>query len=475
MPAPSATAAPARRYQDLPGPPQLPLLGNLHQMRPSRFHQQLEAWHARYGECFRLRIANRPFLAVAEPTAIAAALRDRPFVVRRTKHLVFNATEMGFDGIVVADGERWQQQRPLVMAAFAPGQVRHYFPTLVKVTERMAGRWRRAAAERREIELSGDLRRFTVDVVAGLSFGADINTIERADDDFQRHIEAVFPMLTRRLTAPFPYWHYLRFKSDREFELHLKAVHGAVKDFIDDARARLQDPARRAAPANLIEAMLVARDDPANGLTDRDVAGNVMSLLLAGQDTSSHTLAWTIYLLARHPEVRARAEAEVRALTGGDVPRSFDQAEAMDYLEACIHESMRLKPAAPLTVAQASVATVIGGVDVPAGCGLMFSIRPAAVDARHFPEPGAYRPERWLQGADGATTGTRRVAIPFGAGPRICPGRYLALLEMKMLLALLLSCFDIDDLRTPDGGPAQEKLTLTMAPLGLTLRLKARG
>jgi cytochrome P450 len=506
----------ARAFDDLPGPPGLPLLGNLHQVRPHRFHQQLEAWHRTYGDAFRLRLGGRRFLAVADPTAIAAALRDRPFGLVRTDRLVANAEEMGFDGIISVSGQAWQRQRPMVMAAFAPGQIRNYFPTLVRVTHRLAARWQRAAAQRHDIPLSSDLMRYTVDVIAGLSFGADINTLEQEDIGLQRHLNAVAPALTRRLAAPFPYWHWLRLPADRQLDRDLAAVHAAVRGFIAEARARLQaEPARRAAPANLIEAMLVARDDPASGLSDRDVAGNALTLLLGGQDTSAQTLSWLIYLLSRHPAALARATAEARAVCGaGRVPERFEQTEGLDYIEACCHEAMRLKPAGPLNVAKASQDTVVAGVRVPAGCGLIFSIRPGATDARHFPEPQIFDPTRWLSAAAGGASGidaasgradgvdaassradgvdaassradgvdaassrgsaAKRFSMPFGAGPRMCPGRYLALLEIKMVMAMLLSGFDIEAVTTPGGGEAAEHLAMSMSPVGLKMRLRER-
>jgi cytochrome P450 len=99
-------------------------------------------------------------------------------------------------------------------------------------------------------------------------------------------------------------------------------------------------------------------------------------------------------------------------------------------------------------------------------------MRPGPTDASHFPDPQVFEPARWL-GADAGAA--KRVAMPFGAGPRLCPGRYLALLEMKMVAALLLGGFELEAVETPDGGEAREALNFTMAPVGLKLRLKTRS
>ena len=125
----------------------------------------------------------------------------------------------------------------------------------------------------------------------------------------QAHLDQIFPALFQRLMAPFPYWTWLR---NRKLDGHLKALHEAVAGFIAQARQRMAaDPRLREAPTNLIEAMIAARDNPDSGLTDADVAGNVLTMLLAGEDTTANTLAWMIYLLHGHPDQLRRAREEV--------------------------------------------------------------------------------------------------------------------------------------------------------------------
>ena len=138
---------------------------------------------------------------------------------------------------------------------------------------------------------------------------------------------------------------------------------------------------------------------------------------------------------------------------------------------------MRLKPVAPLILNQAVRDTVVAGVEVRKGQVVMCLMRPGATDARHFAAPQTFDPARWLADAAGpkAASSAKRVSMPFGAGPRLCPGRYLAVLEMKMVLAMLLGGFEIESVTTPDGGEARESLALTMAPVGLRLRIRGRS
>jgi cytochrome P450 len=215
--------------------------------------------------------------------------------------------------------------------------------------------------------------------------------------------------------------------------------------------------------------MIAARDTEGSGLDDSDVAGNVLTMLLAGEDTTANTLAWMIYLLHRHPEALRRARDEVLAKA---VLQKYEEITALSFVDACINETMRLKPVAPIIMLEPIRDTVVAGIEVPAGTLVMCLMRAGATDERHFPGAQAFDPARWLSGAPASSA--KRVSMPFGAGPRLCPGRYLALLEMKMVMAMLLAAFDIESVTTPDGREAKEHLAFTMAPVGLRLKLRAR-
>ena len=452
-----------KRIADLPGPRGLPILGNLLQIDASSLHLIAEKWSRQYGEVFRFRIGRRQLVALANPETIAAVLRERPDGFHRTERLSAIAREMGFNGVFSANGDAWRRQRPMVMAGFDPAHIKSYFPMLVNVTERFSRRWQRAAAAGTAIDLQADLMRYTVDVTAGLAFGSDINTLESEEDVIQAHLDKIFPALFTRLLAPVPYW---RWFPDRKVERHVVALRRAVEGFIAQARARMSNP-----PRNLIEAMIAARDTPGSGLTDDDVAGNVLTMLLAGEDTTANTLAWMIYLLYRHPPALARARDEVSRVR---LDR-YEEVSALPFIDACINETMRLKPVAPILMLQPTRDTEIAGVQVPKKTLVMCLMRAGAIDGRRFADAKAFEPARWLSGAQASSP--KRVSMPFGAGPRLCPGRYLAILEMEMVMAMLLSRYEIGSVATPDGGEAREHLAFTMAPVGLRLRLaeKARA
>jgi cytochrome P450 len=480
--APEAAAALApkslRAIEDLPCPRGLPLLGNLFQLGGPRMHQQLEAWCRTLGPIYRFRAGPRNFVVVGDHEIVAAALRDRPDGFRRDARLEEVGREMGLPpGVFRANGDEWRRQRRMVMAAFSPAHIRRYYPALVGVGQRLAGRWARAADANAVIDLQADLMRFTVDAVAGLAFGSQVNTLESDGDVIQQHLDKIFPAFFKRLMSPLPTWRWIRTPADRRLERSVAAVLAAVDDFVAQARARLAaDAGRRENPDNLLEAMIVAADEDGGGIDDRQVAGNVLTMLLAGEDTTANTLAWMIDLLWRHPPALARATDEVRRSIARRGAPTWEEVERLEFVEACAHETMRLKPVAPINGLQALRETVLGDVRIPAGSVVINLMRHDSVSEAHVDRASEFLPERWLADAQAGAAGSslKRLSTPFGAGPRICPGRYLALLETRLAIATLLGCFDIEEVFTPDRLPAPERLSFTMTPVGLHMRLRAR-
>ena len=474
---PSAAATTAlRQYDDLPGPRGVPIFGNLLQIDSTRMHQQLEAWCETYGPVFRLRLGRRRAVVIGDHALIATALRDRPDGFRRTTRFEKVWQEMGLaGGVFGATGEAWKRQRRMVMAGFDPAHVKGYFPSQQRVASRLVARWRQAARSGATIDLQSDLMRYTVDTIAGLAFGAEVDTLGSDEDVIQRHLNRIFPALSQRLFAPLPTWRWLPSAADKALVRSVAEVNVAVDDFIAQARSRLAaDPSLRANPKNLLEAMLVAADEPSSGISDRDVAGNVLTMLLAGEDTTANTLAWTIHLLWTHPAALARAADEVQRVCGDTPVPTLDQLARLEFVEACTNEAMRLKPVAPQTGLEALRDTTLGDVHIPQGMVVVGMMRRDATSERHVANAAAFDPDRWLGDAAPAATSAKRLSMPFGAGPRICPGRYLALLEMKMALAVLLGHFELASVTTPDGRPPRELLQLAMAPVGLAMTLRER-
>jgi cytochrome P450 len=464
-----------RQISDLPGPRGIPVLGNALQVTRAQIHQSVERWASEYGPLFQMQLGPRRLLVVADPELLAAIMKDRPEGFRRSPLTSKIGKEMGLpQGVFSAEGDSWRQQRRMVMASFAPGHVRAYFPSLVKVTLRLRERWQKAARAGASINLQADLMRFTVDAIAGLAFGKDVNTLQAGDDVIQRHLDRILPSVSKRALSLVPYWRWFKGKNDRELDKSVVVINALLKDYVAQARSRLQnDPAAREKPGNLLEAMIVAADQPGSGIGDTELTGNVLTMLLAGEDTTANTLAWMTYLLKQNPAALERVQQEVRTRAPDPAQFTLELMDSLTYLDACCSETMRLKPVAPFIPLQALHDAQIGDVAVPKDTMIWGVLRHNSVREPWFADPQAFKPERWLPDAAHALSNeAKRASLPFGSGPRMCPGRYLALLEMKMAMAMLLASFEIEAVTTPDNLPPQELMAFTMTPVGLSMRLR---
>ena len=472
----AAPAVPApRKFEAVPGPRGWPLLGVAPRLRREAFHRQLEGWARDFGEVFAFRIGKRRFLGITDPEIIANVLRRRPGAFRRGKRLERVSREMGFLGLFSANDETWRRQRPMVLHGLDPTHIRSYLPAMVEITARLKQRWQQAATEGRDVDLLADLMRYTVDVTTCLAFGHNLNTLEAsAETAIQQHLNVILPALFKRLLAPFSLPAWMR---DKSLDQHVQALREAVRGFSAQTRTQLAArPELRQHPENLIQALVAAAEDGKQGITDEDVSGNVLTMLLAGEDTTAHTLAWLLWLLHSNPQAAAQARAEVDAvLQPGGLVRSTEELARLDLVDACASEAMRLKPVAPVLMNEVADDVVVADVLVPRGTIVVCLMRPGGMDAQQFPAPQQFDPARWKADAGGkALSAAKRATMPFGAGPRMCPGRYLAMAEIKMVTAMLLANFELVEVATPGLAEPEERLTLTMAPVGLRMRLRLR-
>ncbi len=460
------------RIHDLPGPRGLPIIGHLHHLRLNRLHLTLENWAEQYGPVFQVRFGRRPMVVVSDSDAIQSILIRRPHLFRRTRRLQSVASEMGLKGVFASEGEDWRRQRRLVTAALGRAKLTAFFPKLATTAARLQRRWEQAADLGEPVDLCRDLMFFTVDVTTQLAFRVDANTLETDGPTIQRHLDKVFPVLHRRVNAPFPYWRLFRLPSDRALERALAAVESEVEEMIRSARERLA-AAPDSEPEDFLEAMLAAARDEGSGVSDAEIFANAGTLLLAGEDTTANTIAWAIDYFSRYPEMFERARAEIDALIApADALGSVEQANRMPFADAFCNEVMRLKPVAPLHPAEPLDDIEMLGCAIPKGTIIMMLMRHVALQDANFADARRFDPDRWIETRNGRAH-DRRAFSPFGGGPRICPGRSLALLEIRAVLAMLCRNFDLETVET--GPEVREHLAFTMIPAGLRMRLRRRA
>lgn len=463
----------SRTLRDLPGPRPWPLLGNPVALRTA--HLQFEAWAREFGNFFRFRVGPVHVVGVTDPEVARAVLQQRPeryTRIQRTNEIMY---DLALGGVFASEGETWRRQRRLLNPSFHARHLDTFADSIRVVTERLRQYWLDAAqrADPSGEDVLGDLMRYTVDVTSVVSFGQDLDTVSGGGDELQRQLAHVFQVVERRSNSPFDYWKLPLVGIPTR--LRMRRLERFLHDLIVQARQRLaSDPARREQPPTLLESMLVATDEEArHPLSDTEVAANVLTVLLAGEDTTANTLAFALHHLAMHPEVTARAREEVDAALGDAFVPTLEQARELSYVDAIAHETLRLTPPTPLIPVQATEDVVIDGLALPAGTVLMLLTRLMATSPGVFDDPSSFRPERWLEGDTEQRRHHRRMMLAFGGGPRVCPGRGLALLECAMVLAMVLRTFDFE-LADP-AVPLREVTQFTVQPSGVRVRFRPRA
>lgn len=462
-----------RDVRSLAGPKVWPVVGNLPQFDMHNFPATMEAWSRRYGKLYRFRLPNQTFVAVGLLPEISAILKQRPEVFARPARIRDVINEINGVGLFSAEGETWRRHRKITAPAFQNAHLKTFYPSIVKITESLLSHLSKPEYQNTDLDILHELMRYTVDVTTELAFGRSLNTLSGGEDVIQRHLDVIFPAISRRFAFPWPYWRYFSLPSDLRLKRAVAEVNRAISSMVAATRAHLALNAG-AAPRNYLEALLGAQPTPEGAVSDQDLYGNIMTILLAGEDTSANTMAWTLDFLARHPEVQARVRAEADAVCAGEIaPATFAAQEQLEYLDAVLAEAMRLCPVAPALLLEALKDTEIAGVRVPRGHGVAALLRIVATDPEHFTEPQRFAPERWLDAERPISwRHNPKASMPFGGGARLCPGRALAMVEMKLVIAALCRAFVVEPPR--HAARPRERFSFVSSPYGLRVVLKPR-
>jgi cytochrome P450 len=217
----------------------------------------------------------------------------------------------------------------------------------------------------------------------------------------------------------------------------------SVMQFMDGLMYGLLSERRRSGAHrdDLLDLLLQARDEETGeGLTDQELRDEALTIFAAGHETTANALAWTWYLLATHPEAKARFHKEVDRVLHGRTPNAED-LEHLPYTRAIFEESLRLYPPAPAVHRKAAMATTVGGLSLPEGAFVLIGTYNLHRHPDFWTNPEQFLPERWL---DNGRPSSRYAYMPFGAGPRTCVGLHFASIEGPLLLALIGSRYDLE-------------------------------
>lgn len=465
----------SRTIADLPGPKGLPVMGSALSMTGRQWHLTLAKWIGEFGPVFKVSVPGGAMVVVSDRTTAGTLLRERPDHFRRTGGLKMIMNELNISGVFTAEGDDWRRQRKLVMGGLNAEVIRNFFPKMSFMAERMLQRWKTAVAEGRVVDLRRDLKAFALDVTVGLAMGHDIDVVNHDGSPLQRDVDNMFKRLGSRSFALFPYWRHFKLPVDKEADTSAQNIEQAVIGFIRNTRERMaQQPQLREKPTNMLEAMIAASDNPESDFTDQDLISNAILSVIGGEDTTANSMAWMINLLAQNPAAAATLTAEVDAVLGdAALAHDWELMKQFTYLEAAHSETQRVRTVAPFIGIVANQDCVVGDTFFPKNTAFVISTSGEGLDEAQFPQNDAFQPERWIfdhrpQKEDNPV----RKLLPFGDGPRVCPGRFLALTEIKLVISMLMHNFELEwDTHAP---PVQQIMNFFMGPSAVPVRLKLR-
>jgi len=420
-----------------PGLPPRPDLGVLNMnlgfvLWPTRF---LDACQAKRGDFFTLHPQKGRWIVVtSDPQTIKEVFTGDPNLLHAGAGNIVLQPILGSRSVLLLDGAEHLRQRRLMLPAFHGERMRVYADVMRAAAERAIAQWPRG----RRFDVLPSMQAITLEVILRAVFGVtEPERVKELSEPLRGVLDVVASrrrvlalMLTSgRMGARSPWTRFVESRRRADELLHA------------EIRARRDDPTER---DDVLSMLLAARDEDGNALSDDELRDELMTLLVAGHETTATALAWTLERLARHPDALAGVVAEQRA--GGS-----------ELLEATIKETLRLRPVVPAVVRQLQAPMTFGGWDLPAGVHIGPSIYLLHRRRDLYPDPLAFRPVRFLERSYGTYEW-----IPFGGGIRRCLGASFALFEMRVVLSTLLERVQLQPAR--GSGETVARRAITFAP-----------
>jgi len=361
------------------------------------------------------------------------------------------------NGMLTSGGAFWKRQRRIAQPAFHGESVRHFAPVITRLAAETAAEWERGAAAGEPVDACTDMMRVTLRIVAETLFGDDL---AGSAAEINRVFPVILGCLAARIASPIrpPMW--LPTANNRRLRPALASLNSIVERLITTKRRRLAEGAAlQDGHRDLLTILMLARDtETGEAMSDAQLRDEVMTLMIAGHETTANALSWMWYLLDRHPDEQARLRAELAAATGGRPPLVEDLPR-LPRLKAVIQETLRLYPPAWMFDRRALGPDDLAGTKVATGDLVIFC--PYAI--HRLPElwhdPEAFRPERFEAGHEEQKN--KFAYLPFSAGPRTCIGNSFAMIEAQIIMGTLLSRFRA---RLADPSPITPRPRVMLRP-----------
>ncbi|CAK9155048.1 unnamed protein product [Ilex paraguariensis] len=454
-----------------PGPWQLPLIGNMHQLLGSLTHHVLRDLSNKYGPLMHLRLGEVSTVIVSSPEIAKEVMKTHDIIFANRPYLLFSrilsydSTNIGFSPY----GDYWRQLRKICTVELLNSNRVQGFRSIreeevLHLIRSISPDWRSP------INLSKKIFSLTYGITARAAFGKK-NTDQEA---FVSLVEEVVKLAGGfSLCDMYPSFKFLQLISGmrpRLEKLH-KRIDEILENIVNDHKEKnmTTKTGEEAAEEDLVDVLLKFQKhgDLQVPLTDRNIKAVLFDILSAGSDTSSTAVAWAMSEMLKSPQVMKRAQTEVRKVFGGRGNVDEGGLHELKYLQAVIKETLRLHPSAPLLLPrECSEQCEVNGYEIPVQTRVIVNAWAIGRDPRYWSEGEKFNPERFLDSAVDYK-GTDFEYIPFGAGRRICPGILFALPNIELPLAQLLYHFAWE----LPNGLKQEELDMTET-FGITVRRK---
>jgi cytochrome P450 len=451
--------------QIIPGPAEWPWVGSLNRIakNPPEFFAEMART---YGALARFGLVGQRIVLISDPALVREVLVERADEFPKSpRDLALLSPYLG-QGLLTNNGSSHRQRRKLVQPAFHHKRIQGYGEIIVDYTEAMLATWQDGDVR----SVNEEMMRVTLYIVAKSLFKEDAaemakiaDTMGHAGRELQEVVDEDFetPWLPP-LTWPIP-------RSRRRLALQ-KTLHTTIDGIIANRFAGATNGVVEDR-GDLLSMLLLSKDEAGNGLTPAEVRDEVITILLAGHETTSNALTWTFYLLGQHPQQAAKLFAEVDTVLGGRAPTLADLPKLTNTNQV-VKEAMRLYPPAWLLNARrVEKDTTLGGYALERGTDLFISPYVQHHLPSYFEAPYEFRPERFTPEFEDSLP--RFAYMPFGGGPRVCIGNSFAMMEAQLILATISSHFALEAVSSA-GVAYNPQITLSIKN-GLKMRLLERS
>jgi cytochrome P450 len=430
------------------GPKGYPLVGVFPKMKQDAvsFFRQTAREH---GEVALLDFGLQKVYLVTGPGCIKHVLQDRHQNYIRGR-AVDSARLLLGNGLALNNGSSWLRQRRLIQPAFHRERLAQLAERIVGFTQQTAGQWEQRAAAGDPVDVSEEMMRLTLKIVVKSMFSEEIsNRLDELSHAFDIAQHFIYWRGRNPLAAPL--WAPTR--SNRRFFQARDRLDSIIYELIRKRRAQPQGQ------NDLLDMLLAARDEATNeGMSDRQLRDEIMTIFFAGHETTMTLLTWSWYVLDAMPEVEDALQREVAKVLDGSPP-SFPHLAKFDYLPRMLNETLRFYPPTWIFSRESLESDVIEGYPIPAGANLLIS----PIVTHHLPEywtePERFDPDRFLP--EQAAKRHRYAFLPFGAGPHLCIGKNFAMMEAQLIMSLLPQRFRLKRL---SNQPVEFAPRVTLRP-----------